>query len=353
MPVYNHVAGSFIQTIPAPTGVYIKSLSMASSVIDGNNFNPTSVSSGVFPTQYGIYGDYAAFSGGLSYVASNNVFQYITVGISDKGGDFASSSITGNQFYNNEKGFELRHGNSTPSNPALFQIKCNDFVKDQNTAGTQTYGIYLSHGAVLNAQGSCPNPFLPPTTSTMSNNEFLSDGYPLQYLNNGTLSVFAPGYDFVNDFYAIANVNSTPLVYKAASNENLGLSPTMQYSGVNVSICLDGNFDPLPSNTQTCPTFSGVANKSIKLKSKEIQKLSIFPNPSNGSFTIICTECTQIESVEVTNLLGEIVAIFLGKSENKELDIELSSTDLSNGLYNLRIIDESGLVMRSSIMLKR
>jgi hypothetical protein len=61
MPVYNHVAGSFIQTIPAPTGVYIKSLSMASSVIDGNNFNPTSVSSGVFPTQYGIYGDYAAF----------------------------------------------------------------------------------------------------------------------------------------------------------------------------------------------------------------------------------------------------------------------------------------------------
>jgi hypothetical protein len=284
-------------------------------------------------------------------VASNNVFQFITVGISDKGGDFASSSITGNQFYNNEKGFELRHGNSTPSNPALFQIKCNDFVKDQNTAGTQTYGIYLSHGARLNPQGSCPNN--PLFLSSMSNNEFLSDGYPLQYINNGTQSVFAAGYDWFNDFYGIANVNSTALAYRAAANENLGPGSSVQNTGVNVIICPDPvTSSPAFSVTATCPTFFGAANRSIPASSILPSEVSVFPNPNQGMFNLRCISCGVIEAIGIYNTLGEEIAKFSYGDKKTEQIIDLNSTDIQSGVYSIKIIGLNH-TERTSFVLRR
>lgn len=280
-----------------------------------------------------------------------NLLRYLTVGISDKGVGYATAHITGNQFYNNQKGFELRQGNSSPSNPALFQIKCNDFVKAQQTPGFRTFGMFIANGATLNAQGGCPNPGLGIGLEAMANNEFLSDGYPIQYINNGTLSVFAPGYDWFNDFYGIANNNPTPLVYTAAGNENLGLSPTVKYTGVAALVCLDANLDPIPSNTQTCPTYFGVANKPVKLSTQLDKTFSIYPNPTSGLFNIKPMAGLQIQIIQVFNLLGEQILIQEFNSSSKDFIVDISSSVYPSGVYTIQVIDVSGEVETGSVFL--
>ena len=187
----------------------------------------------------------------------------------------------------------------------------------------------------------------------MSNNEFLSDGYPLQYLNNGTLSVFAPGYDWFNDFYGIANINSTPLVYRAASNENLGPGTIVLNIGVSVIVCQDPlTNNPALTTTPTCPTFFGAANRSSSIKKEFSSDVSLFPNPNQGRFTLRCMSCGEIKTVEIYNTLGEQLASFTYADKNGEQIIDLGSYDLPNGVYSIKVI-ESDHIERSSFVLKR
>jgi hypothetical protein len=352
MPQYPHTLSNELATAPAPTGVYLHALlSTATSTISSNQFTPSTLLAGTFPMQFGIYGNYANHAGGVGYTVSDNTFQYVTTGISDKGVGYATSHITGNQFYNNEKGFELRQGNSTPSNPAKFQIKCNDFVKDQPTPGVRTYGIFIANGATLNAQGGCPNINLGTGLEAMANNEFLSDGYPLQYFNNGTLSVFAPEYDWFNDFYGIANINSTALSYTAAGNENLGLLPTVQFTGTTTLFC--GTQQPISSPTSTCPSFFGVANRGVKVKKDAVSLFSLYPNPGNGVFTIKVSGNQSVKEVEVLNTLGELVYFKSLDEEASVLQFDLTAYELPSGVYILKLSGEGGYSERINFVLIR
>jgi hypothetical protein len=182
---------------------------------------------------------------------------------------------------------------------------------------------------------------------------FLSDGYPLQYINNGTVSIFAAGYDWFNDFYGIANFNTSPLVYRAASNENLGPGTIVQSTGVSVIVCQD----PLTSNpalttTPTCPTFFGAANRSISISKELRSNFSLFPNPNHGSFNLRCISCGSIHSVEIYNTLGEQVANLVFSETKADQVIDLSSYDLPNGVYSIKVIG-SDYIERSSFVLKR
>lgn len=183
---------------------------------------------------------------------------------------------------------------------------------------------------------------------------FLSDGYPIQYINSGTQSVFAAGYDFFNDFYGIANINSTPLVYRAAANENLGPGLAVQNSGVTVIVCPDPiTNNPIYSNTSTCPNFYGVANRSVPVKKELRSDVSLFPNPNDGTFTLRCVSCGVIKVVEIYNILGEQVASLTHTDSKVEQVIDLNSSDLPNGVYNIKIIGSDNVSERTSFVLKR
>lgn len=185
----------------------------------------------------------------------------------------------------------------------------------------------------------------------MANNEFLSDGYPLQYLNNGTLSVFAPGYDWFNDFYGIANINSTSISYTAAGNENLGPITTVQKTGVTVILCGAPQF--ISSPTQTCPSFFGVADRSVKLKQDAVNRFSLYPNPGSGAFTIKSSGKQTVKEVEVLNMLGESVYLKSLDSEASEFQFDLTTYELPNGVYILKLSGKEGYSERMNFVLKR
>jgi photosystem II stability/assembly factor-like uncharacterized protein len=64
--------------------------------------------------------------------------------------------------------------------------------------------------------------------------------------------------------------------------------------------------------------------------------LIIYPNPSNGIFTV--AQSTQINSVEVVNMLGETVYSSKGNAENKK---EINLSGLPQGIYFIKVNNEN------------
>jgi hypothetical protein len=70
-------------------------------------------------------------------------------------------------------------------------------------------------------------------------------------------------------------------------------------------------------------------------------QLKVYPNPSNGSFTIQCSASTQL--VEVYNVNGQKVQVELF---NNKLDL----TNQPKGIYLLRVQLENGEVVSKKLM---
>lgn len=76
------------------------------------------------------------------------------------------------------------------------------------------------------------------------------------------------------------------------------------------------------------------------------QRLKIFPNPNNGSFTIDFTSKSQIT---ITNVLGEIVydqSMEIGKQN-------LSLLTQANGIYSVKITDIKGSISTKKIVISK
>lgn len=74
--------------------------------------------------------------------------------------------------------------------------------------------------------------------------------------------------------------------------------------------------------------------------------VSVYPNPSNGIFTLKST--TKVVSVEFTNILGVSVL-------TQQINAETATIDLSNnadGIYSLKIISEDGTTTQKIIVSK-
>lgn len=107
------------------------------------------------------------------------------------------------------------------------------------------------------------------------------------------------------------------------------------------------------SNTQTCPTSYGVANRPVRLNQKSESSLSLYPNPTSGIFKVSRADHIHIKTIIVTNALGELVLTQEFSVPRKDYTIDLSSANLPSGMYSIRIIDEKGSVETSSVMLIR
>lgn len=79
----------------------------------------------------------------------------------------------------------------------------------------------------------------------------------------------------------------------------------------------------------------------------EIQndQLSIYPNPSKGSFSIEFDKSLNIKEIRLTDLLGRIV--FQQQTDNRT---KIEITNLQNDIYILTIIDKDNLLINKKII---
>lgn len=77
--------------------------------------------------------------------------------------------------------------------------------------------------------------------------------------------------------------------------------------------------------------------------------ISIYPNPSQGAFTICFLENNPKAKIEIVNTFGQVVYQQI-KPENTNL---INITSLAGGLYIVRLLDESQLISCKTIMVQQ
>ncbi|MFH2141286.1 MAG: T9SS type A sorting domain-containing protein, partial [Bacteroidota bacterium] len=75
-----------------------------------------------------------------------------------------------------------------------------------------------------------------------------------------------------------------------------------------------------------------------------VSGLTLFPNPSTGMVSVISE--SEISSVKVYNVVGEIISIY--KPENNKLEIDL--TNSCKGVYLLEIVSQGKTVKKQIVI---
>jgi hypothetical protein len=86
----------------------------------------------------------------------------------------------------------------------------------------------------------------------------------------------------------------------------------------------------------------GIEEQSANTKNE----LLIYPNPASQS--IVISRQSLVNTIEVTNLLGQVCIIPPWKGGNGDLSIYISA--LSNGIYFIKATDEKGNVMNTKFV---
>ena len=163
------------------------------------------------------------------------------------------------------------------------------------------------------------------------------------------------------------NVNTViPTVTASASSNTVctGSNVTLTGGGATSYVWTGGvtngtAFIPASSGVYTVTgTTSGCSNTAtvgiivntctgIKSISSTDVNLNVYPNPSNGEFTIAVTGLTEKLSIEIFNGLGEIVY-----KENLTSDKQTINANFANGVYFIKLI-ENGNVLSIKKLIKQ
>ena len=97
-----------------------------------------------------------------------------------------------------------------------------------------------------------------------------------------------------------------------------------------------GNHSPIGTNTEITILKEKLLAEIKGLKID--QSIKIFPNPSNGLFSL--TSASQLKEVEIYDINGRIIQSMIGNEYNK---IMLDISSFESGIYLLKIISSSGV----------
>ncbi len=105
------------------------------------------------------------------------------------------------------------------------------------------------------------------------------------------------------------------------------------------------NYDIDPRNAtwllkvDACGDVEWQGCEPVGVAEREVQAFSVYPNPSNGRFTIEASENERISTWSVYNLAGQKVAQGNAQSGGQSLEINLN---LPSGLYALELVQSDG-----------
>lgn len=213
--------------------------------------------------------------------------------------------------------------------------------------------ICVGNSAIISASGA--STYTWNTTATTSSIS-VSPTVTTMYTANGTNSLGCVGTKTIN-----ITVNPLPTVsLTAVSNTaclnggTVGLTGSPAggvYSGPNVvgnalNPTATGTFTPVYSFTNSTTGCTNTASTSIVVlictdivsQSAKSVALKVYPNPNFGSFTIE-TGNDLVKTIELTDVTGRVV---LKQTTTSDV-IRMNITDLSNGVYNVRINSSNGI----------
>jgi hypothetical protein len=108
-------------------------------------------------------------------------------------------------------------------------------------------------------------------------------------------------------------------------------------------------FDNFWLRTQNLATFFSTKMDADGCESLTIgefnNQLTIFPNPTNGTIRLSCSEDFLGELVSISNSVGQVI-------ETKDITASTFEMDLSNypkGVYFIRIYSDSGVILKKII----
>lgn len=104
-----------------------------------------------------------------------------------------------------------------------------------------------------------------------------------------------------------------------------------------------------PFNNNPIGTLTITLNQVLSVDESSIDNVSIYPNPSNGEFTIKSKRSNPVKSIQVYDVLGKLTNTI----NNKALmtDYKLNLNDLEQGVYMLRLTYQNGLTSVNRIIL--
>ena len=107
----------------------------------------------------------------------------------------------------------------------------------------------------------------------------------------------------------------------------------------------DATGTPMTFNTPTDSIIINPSSAGINEINNAVQ-ISVYPNPTTGSFNLFTSELIKNGSIEVYNSLGEIV--YNQKIVNQQNTIEL--TNQANGLYFVKVMTEGKIIGTKKII---
>jgi len=155
--------------------------------------------------------------------------------------------------------------------------------------------------------------------------------------------VGAPSYQWQeNSGAGFVNLTNTP-PYSGVDTKTLVISPASLIDSGNLYRCIRNINDICVDTSDASRLFVGMEpDSSITLgiaASNNYLDVSLVPNPNNGEFTIkgICTNGGDQISIEITNMLGQVVYETKTAVQNRKINQHFSLKNmLNNGVYLLR-----------------
>ncbi len=172
-------------------------------------------------------------------------------------------------------------------------------------------------------------------------------------LNPGAVSIWS-NYTFVTKFDYLGNFIWAGSMNNGASGTSYNLARSLV---VNNHIYLTGDyygtidFDPTGGVTSFTSTFGNSSfvaklSNTASFSSLEINEInndtqiSIFPNPTNGSFNVFTSQQIKNGSIEIYNIIGEL--IYSQKITNQQNIIDLQNP--ASGLYFVKVINDGEVI---------
>lgn len=133
-------------------------------------------------------------------------------------------------------------------------------------------------------------------------------------------------------------------VLKGVTNPTITVfNALVEYDSIPAEILVGGNIE---GNWASLGSHDCDCDPAASLSEFTISNVSIYPNPSNGTFTISGVE--EVSSLEVVNSLGQVV-YSINSNSNSIVKIDLSSR---KGVYFVKLMDNTGILTTKKVIIK-
>jgi hypothetical protein len=219
----------------------------------------------------------------------------------------------------NNRALEISNATGTTVNLSIYTIK-----KQTNGAGAWSSGINLSGTLTTGKKFTLVNSAISSTCYSPSSANISTTATEMAFNGNDAVGLFKNG--ILIDIIGTFNGGTANF----AADVTLRRKGTV--TGPKTTFNRTGEWDTFTSDTCTnLGSKTSIASGKTTVISNE-NFISIYPNPSSGSFTIINSD--QEFSIEIYNLLGQ--KVFESKANNGSAEI---NSNLNQGIYLVKITD--------------